>query len=821
MDRRALVQHDTSLARQPLTILLAAAAAGIVVDRYAALSLTLWLSLAVAAWAAWWVLWRRLHDRWAVCPLLLAVLALGAAWHHACWYLVRLDHVATFAREVQEPAAVEAVILQPPRQLPAPPFNPLRTLATPPRTQVEVAVHALRDDDQWRAASGRARLTIDGQRLDLLPGQRLRIFGQLARIRAPLNPGEFDFAAQARCDGLLCQIHSEFPECIDRLSTGSRWNPWRIVGNLRESGQRLLNQALAPQRAGLAAAMFLGSREGLDTDATQAYLETGTIHLLVISGLNVGILAVCTLFVMRVMLVPRLAAILLAGLACVLYAVMTGAEPPVVRATIMVLIGCAGLGLARRTVAFNVLAAAGLVVLLLNPAELFQAGTQLSFLSVATLIWMGQRKRDPRRLDPLDRLIHGTRPWHQRLLRQWGSSLATSVMASVIIWLVICPLVMTRFHLVSPIAVLLGPVLALPVGIAMAAGFGILGLGNLLPPLSQALGWLCDACLQWMEFWVQLTRSWPGSFHWVAGPGNWWLAGFYALLAWWVLLPRLAPPRRWCLACVALWITVGMAPALLVRPAERLQCTFLSVGHGTAIVVQLPDGKTLLYDAGRLGSPTSASRAVADFLWQRGITHIDAVVLSHADADHYNALPELLQRFSTGVVYVSPMMFERHTRSLDALRGAIETADVSLVEVWSGDQLRGGGATIEVLHPPRTGVLGTDNANSIVLSIEFAGRRLLLTGDLESPGLDDLMADTFAPVDVVLTPHHGSAFSDPPGFAAWASPRWAIVSGGEQDRLETVADAYTARGCQVLHTATSGAISVELSRGDVAVETWR
>ena len=86
-----------------------------------------------------------------------------------------------------------------------------------------------------------------------------------------------------------------------------------------------------------------------------------------------------------------------------------------------------------------------------------------------------------------------------------------------------------------------------------------------------------------------------------------------------------------------------------------------------------------------------------------------------------------------------------------------------LRETWSGDRLSTGVTQIEVLHPPRRGVLGSDNANSIVLAVEYQGRRVLLTGDLESPGLDDLLAEEPLDCDVVLAPHHGSGFSDPPG----------------------------------------------------------
>jgi competence protein ComEC len=262
-------------------------------------------------------------------------------------------------------------------------------------------------------------------------------------------------------------------------------------------------------------------------------------------------------------------------------------------------------------------------------------------------------------------------------------------------------------------------------------------------------------------------------------------------------------------------------PWMSARAAGSLTCTFLSVGHGAAVVLELPDGRTLLYDAGRLGVPTRAARAVSGFLWSRGIRRLDAVVISHADADHYNALPELLRQFPASVVYVSPVMFEQRSQALDALRLAIEREHVPLRATWSGDRLRaGGGATIEVLHPPRRGVLGSDNANSIVLSVEYEGRRLLLTGDLETPGLEDVVAEEPRDCDVLLAPHHGSAASDPPGFAAWSTPEWTVISGGPSDHLQAAQSAYAGRGGQLLHTAADGAVQVSIHAGHLSVTRW-
>ena len=120
-------------------------------------------------------------------------------------------------------------------------------------------------------------------------------------------------------------------------------------------------------------------------------------------------------------------------------------------------------------------------------------------------------------------------------------------------------------------------------------------------------------------------------------------------------------------------------------------------------------------------------------------------------------------------------------RAVQALRESIERAGVPIREIWSGNQLRfGPDASLRVMHPPQRGVVGDDNANSVTVGVEYAGRRILLPGDLESPGLDDVMAEEPYHCDVLLAPHHGSRRSEPAKFAAWCTPRLGCHDLGGQ-----------------------------------------
>ena len=214
-------------------------------------------------------------------------------------------------------------------------------------------------------------------------------------------------------------------------------------------------------------------------------------------------------------------------------------------------------------------------------------------------------------------------------------------------------------------------------------------------------------------------------------------------------------------------------------------------------------------------------------LWSRGRTHIDALLISHADSDHYNALPDLLERFSVGGVYVSTVMWQNMSPGLTRVREAIASHHIPLVELRAGDTLRVNTphTKISVLHPPRGGVLGSDNANSIVLLVEHAGRRLLLAGDLELRGLSDLLAEEPIDCDVVMAPHHGSTRSDPTGFALWCRPEYVVISGGRDYELgrdhQIVENAFRARGATVYHTAEHGSVRFEITQTAVKAIPWR
>jgi len=829
---------------QPLVVVLLAVTAGIISDRFWSMSFCNWWLLAalgVLAWLAvrWWIasflktddIFRSggRRELFSSVPLLLAVMALGGAWEHCRWSLVSVHDLGRYARRRSQPVCIECQALQSPRRLPLvggskPSAQPLTS--PPPLDEAfafEVKILRLRNGVHWQPASGRAVLRVSGGRPNVNAGDQLRCFAQLTAPSGRENPGGSDPAARLRAVGIFSKLHLESPQCLTVLQPAAKWHPRRLLYRLRDYSSCLLQRYLADDSAErsttehehtveLAQAILLGQRRQLDPQLVEDFLVTGTIHLLVVSGLHVGILAGAVFWLFRRISCKRIWPPAVTIPVVLVYLLVVDSGPAVVRATIMILTFFAAAALGRNSFSFNTLAAGGLVVLALNPNDLFHTGAQLSFLSTAGLMWHASHRPRVAKKTSLEKLIEANLPRFQRALSKLGRTIRELMLISFRLWLLTMPLVMSQFHICSPIGVVLNPFLWWPTAASLLGGFLLLICGSFLSPLAELLGGFCRLNLWLLAEGVNFARNLPAGYFWLPGPSGWWLWGFYGGLGCGLAFPRLRPPRRWRIGLLSAWIAIGLLPSLLQPAHSSLDCTFLNMGHGTAVLLELPSGKKVLYDAGRMGMPGGGARAVAEALWSRGIVHLDAVFLSHADFDHYNALPDLLERFSVGVIYTPPRMLRENNPNLLQLRQAIERHKTPYRELSAGRcLLDGGNCRLKVLHPPARSLSGGNNSNSLVLLVECFGQRILLTGDLESVGMEHLLSGEPQDCEVLLAPHHGSQRSNSPRLAAWCRPQWVIISGDGRWEAPELEGTFAAHGGQVVRTWQSGAIRVQVT----------
>jgi competence protein ComEC len=794
---------------------------GIVLDRYLDIPLLFGFLAAALSLAAWSIMMLGRGGQGSVIYIMLACAALGAVYLHILQQEYYADDIGVFASNAARPVQARGTLLEEPVGVRPVNQPDLQSMGHDVSTSCAFRVRALKREDDWLTVSGRALLSVQGQIVGLHAGDEVEVVGRLSAPEEPGNPGEFDYAAYLRDQRIRAVIRVvKTPDGVTRLERGSLRTPSAWLAMIRGWGERTFQEYVPSPYSGLASALLFGQSSEMTNADWDKYIRTAVIHVLAISGQHLVVLAGFLWWTLPLLRVSRRRAAWLVALLLLFYALLVGARPPVLRSAITVVVCCAGYYLGRPAMLGNALALSWLCVSVLNPADLATTGCQLSFLSVAVLYWCVAQWSSGEQ-DPLLRLVEQSWPAWRRLLHRGSRVLAVAFGVSITIWLAAAPLVVARYHLVSPIGILLGPPLTLLSAIALILGFLLLGVAVICPPLAGALGWLLTKCLVLTDLLVNLGDRLPAAYWYVSDVPIWWLWCFYLGLLLVLTVRYLRERVRWVFLGGVGWVCVGLLTGAARLPSDELRCTFLAVGHGGCTIIETPDGRTLLYDAGAMSGPEVTRRQIAPFLWYRGVRRIDEVFLSHADLDHFNGLPALLERFTVGQVTCTPTFSDKDAPGVRFTLDSVALYRTPRRIVHAGDRLQAGALEMEVLHPPAAGPEGNENARNLVLLLRHAGHTILLTGDLEGAGLARVLRLPPLQVDVLMAPHHGSAVSNRSELAAWARPRVVVSCEGRPRGPLRPPEPYSALGAKFLGTWPHGAVTVRSHATGLVVEAYR
>lgn len=620
----------------------------------------------------------------------------------------------------------------------------------------------------------------------LLPGCRVQVAGRLDLVPLPSNPGEFDYRAYLGRKGIVAVLDAEaVPRILGQKSLSSQ-----LLAFVRLEIEDSIARSLPSHQASMIRGFLFGSTEGLEPEDRRIYQRTGVMHLFAVSGLNVGFVLLLFLAAGRLLRLRRSACFIFTSLGIWSYAAITCFPASVTRAAVMGTVGLAAALWQQRQNLLNSLALAALAILLAAPSSLFDPGFQLSFAATWGIISLG---RHLAALFP----VAGEGP----ISKGCRELIAVTLSAQ----LAVLPLCALYFQLI-PLLGLLPNILVVPIS-GLAVNLGLAGalFGLFFSPLGSLFFIAAGALTVPIQGLLGQLAKVPGVSAAVSQPPLWLLIVWYLLLFSFsegicglqeIRFPhfRFRPFARKHLApsLVGLGFLLGVLIAgdeIWPFAGERLfRVVFLSVGQGDAVLVELPNGRTMLMDAGGREDYFSDSsfdpggQIVVPYLIRSGIRRLDVLLISHPHGDHIGGVPAVLDALPVKQLLVPPVT---QTNSLlQRLESIACSKRIPLYRVYEGFSLRlDPRVRIEVLSPPKTPYSGTNsdlNNNSIVLLVRYGDFGFLLAGDAERPALNRI-ADRLpldADIDVLKAPHHGSSNGISEALAKRLHPEFVVISVG-------------------------------------------
>ena len=693
-------------------------------------------------------------------------------------------------------------------------------------------------------------------------GNYICLEGKAVPFEEPENAGQFDERTYYRAKRMCCKFNADTITVLDAGVDEIR--EWcRMVCKQLDS---IYEEILPQKHAGIVSAILLGDKAELDADTKALYQKNGIAHILAISGLHVSLLGMGLFAIIRKIGSPLIPAAAATMLILVFYGCLTEFSVSTQRAVGMLLIAMFARILGRTYDSRSACALCGLLILIANPMQLYQAGFQLSFGAAFGISYFGCE------LERM-KLSKG---------KTATEKLKVSVLSGMTTQLITAPIILNCFYELPVYSVLLNlPVIGLlssVVFLSILAGFA----GIFSYAFGRFLAGGVYVILELYELLCRITEKLPCPIWLYGRPQDWRVAVYYFVLVLFFAAakqlgkryrhhPRQHQYRR------RAFLVLGLLPLVFVRSggwsgdadenAERMQgrntysciVDFLSVGQGDCAVVRTKNGSAYLIDCGSSSVRSVGEYRLKPWLKYHWISKLEAVFLSHPDSDHTNGVLELLEKTNSpddwyrGEIQIRnlvlPAIYRKEVENAAAEEKAAGGEDgtennfivlyrlaqkngISVLWFDAGDKVTENGFVFTCLHPEIEYSVHDTNDASMVLLFECISAKILFTGDIGRSGEKTVglrlggerESDDTATV-ILKVAHHGSKNSSSERFLKLVEPDVAIISCGKDNQFghphEETVERLQKEGSKVIVISECGTVTVHIGENENTVISYK
>lgn len=646
------------------------------------------------------------------------------------------------------------------------------------------------------------------------PGYRIVVTGSYLKGQDKRNPGGFDYNSYLKSKGITGIMNiNDYADIV--IIDEDAYVFKNIIFQTRKYINEQLRLLHTEQTASLLRGLLLADRKEIDKETNIQFINSGVVHVLAVSGLHVGFIALIIIILFGRFNIFLRSVLTILGLLAFMF--LTGAPPSVFRATIMALVIIVAFLTNRTTNIFNSLAIAALIILIVNPYEIYSPGFQLSFSAVMAIGAIYPR---------LSRVINNL-SIKSKIARYVLLFLGVSFSAQ----LGTLPFTIFYFGKLSVIALLTNIVVIPAIGLIIALAVTTLIINLFLPFAASIYAVVNDLMTNLLLTFINYTGELSYSHINIPSYSIYDAIIFYFFLLMFMqfifnnyLKNSFILVLILTVANVYIFSTLDNSPLL---PDNKLSVFMIDVGQGDAILVKTPNEKTILIDAGLatyyFDYGESVILPLLDFI---GINKLDYGFVSHLDLDHYGGFVSLIQNDKILEIYkptldstlVMDVRFETFLRE----RGV-------KINYYNSQELDFENCRIYVLSNNETNEVYklSSNNRSGILKLVYGNSSFLFTGDAESRVENIFLNDyqNFLDVDVLKIGHHGSRTSTTEKFLSYTSPKYALISSGIKNRFghphPSVISRLTNKDIRIFRTDELGAVLLISDGENIVVKEWR